>query len=220
MNKMFNFQLEGVTFLGGGIVENKDLSASMKLAPNLVAADGAADIAIKNNMSPYAVIGDMDSISKDFFDQNPKVKKLEILEQETTDFEKCLREVKAKFAIAIGFLGARLDHELAVLNAIASHRKYPVLLIGEKDVIFSCPDILNLYLPVDTRVSLFPLKDINVSTVGLYWNLNNEKLAPLERIGTSNRSNNSQVNVTTNNQGLLVILPKLYVSNVLNAILE
>ena len=220
MDEFYNFQLEGVTFLGGGIVRNKDLLTSIKLAPNLVAADGAADIAIKNNMTPYAVIGDMDSISKDFFDKNKKVKKVEILEQETTDFEKCLMRVKAKFAIAIGFLGARLDHQLAVLNTISSHDKYPVLLIGEKDIVFSCPGTLNLYLPVGTRVSLFPLKNIKVSTAGLDWNLNNEKLAPLERIGTSNRSNKSEVNVKTNNKGLLIILPKFYISNVLNAILE
>jgi GLPGLI family protein len=45
----------------------------------LIVADGAADIAIKNNVIPYAAIGDMDSISKDFFDQYSSVKKIEIL---------------------------------------------------------------------------------------------------------------------------------------------
>jgi thiamine pyrophosphokinase len=219
MNEVFNFKQKGITFLGGGLVQNKDLVVAMKLAPNLIVADGAADIAIRNNVIPYAAIGDMDSISKEFFNQNPSVKKMEILEQDSTDFEKCLRKVNAKFAIAIGFLGARLDHELAALNAIASHNKYPVLLIGEEDVIFSCPDILKLYLPIGTRVSLFPLTNISVSTEGLYWNLYNEKLSPLERIGTSNISSNHQVNVKIDNQGLLVILPKLFISNVLDAIL-
>jgi thiamine pyrophosphokinase len=67
---------------------------------------------------------------------------------------------------------------------------------------------------------LFPLKNINVSTEGLYWNLYNEKLSPLERISISNRSSKHQVNVKIDNQGLLVILPKLFISNVLDAILE
>jgi len=75
MNEVFNFKQEGITFLGGGLVQNKDLVAAMKLAPNLIVADGAADIAIKNNVIPYAAIGDMDSISKDFFDQYSSVKK-------------------------------------------------------------------------------------------------------------------------------------------------
>ena len=79
MNEVFNFKQEGITFLGGGLVQNKDLVAAMKLAPNLIVADGAADIAIKNNVIPYAAIGDMDSISKDFFDQYSSVKKMKIL---------------------------------------------------------------------------------------------------------------------------------------------
>ena len=41
-----------------------------------------------------------------------------IAEQETTDFDKVLRSVAAPLAIAVGFSGGRLDHELAVLNCL------------------------------------------------------------------------------------------------------
>ena len=53
MNEVFNFKQEGISFLGGGLVQNKDLVAAMKLAPYLIVADGAADIAIKNNVTGW-----------------------------------------------------------------------------------------------------------------------------------------------------------------------
>ena len=56
----------GVTFLGGGELNIGDLVYATKLAPKLIAADGAADVAIKNGFVPTAVIGDMDSISNGF----------------------------------------------------------------------------------------------------------------------------------------------------------
>ena len=47
---MINFWHEGVTFLGGGKVRREDLLNVIKFAPNLIAADGSADIASRNNL--------------------------------------------------------------------------------------------------------------------------------------------------------------------------
>ena len=216
---MINFWHEGVTFLGGGKVCREDLLNAIKFAPNLIAADGAADIASRNNLTPHTVIGDMDSISDNFFELNPNSVKMKITEQNTTDFEKCLMTVNAKFAIAVGFLGYQLDHELAAFNAVAKHQKYPVLLIGDKDVIIACPNNISLELPEGTRVSLFPLKNVCVLTEGLRWNLNQEILSPLERIGTSNITVSSQVKIKVDGSGLLIILPKVYLSELTRAML-
>ncbi|MDG2097417.1 MAG: thiamine diphosphokinase [Paracoccaceae bacterium] len=206
----------GVTFLGGGELNIDDLIIAKKLAPKLIAADGAADLAIKNGFVPTAVIGDMDSISKDFFKQHLGILSLHEKEQETTDFDKCLRNVVAKFGIGVGFLGARIDHELAAFNSILTHSDYPVFLIGTQDVIFSCPSYIELNLPIGTRVSLFPLREVCVSAKGLVWNLKKELLSPLERIGTSNLSNLSRVSIETDNNGLLLILPKSFLQVLIN----
>ena len=216
---MINFWHEGVTFLGAGKVRKEDLSNAVSLAPNLIAADGAADIASRNNLTPHTVIGDMDSISDNFFELNPNSVKMKITEQNTTDFEKCLMTVNAKFAIAVGFLGCQLDHELAAFSAVAKHQKYPVLLTGDKDVIIACPNNISLELPEGTRVSLFPLKSVCVLTEGLRWNLNQEILSPLERIGTSNITVSSQVKIKVDSSGLLIILPKVYLSELIRAML-
>jgi len=217
---MIEFKEIGVTFLGGGEVIVDDLHTSVKLAPNLIAADGAADFAVENGFLPKAAIGDMDSISKDFFTYNSKVLKIHEKEQETTDFDKCLKNIKAKFGIGIGFLGAQIDHELAALNSIVIHDKYPIFLIGKRDVIFNCPSFLNLILPAGTRVSLFPMCKVRVSTEGLAWPLHNELLSPLERIGTSNVSNCSRVKIETHSKGLLIILPKLFLSDVIDSVIS
>ncbi len=216
---MINFWHEGVTFLGGGMVRREDLLNAIKFAPNLIAADGAADIASRNNLTPHTVIGDMDSISDNFFELNPNSVKMKITEQNTTDFEKCLMTVNAKFAIAVGFLGCQLDHELAAFSAVAKHQKYPVLLMGDKDVIIACPNNISLELNEGTRVSLFPLKSVRVLTEGLRWNLNQEILSPLERIGTSNITVSSQVKIKVDGSGLLIILPKVYLSELIRAML-
>ena len=206
----------GVTFLGGGELNIDDLVNATKLAPKLIAADGAADVAINNGFVPTAVIGDMDSISNDFFVKHSELIKLHEKEQETTDFDKCLRNVVAKFGIGVGFLGARIDHELAALNSILNHSNYPVFLIGTEDVIFSCPSYIELNLPIGTRVSLFPLREVCVSAKGLVWNLKKELLSPIERIGTSNLSNLSRVSIETDNKGLLLILPKSFLPALIN----
>ena len=130
----------------------------------------------------------------------------------------CIRDrnVVAKFGIGVGFLGARIDHELAALNSILNHSNYPVFLIGSEDVILSCPSYIELNLPIGTRVSLFPLREVCVSAKGLVWNLKKELLSPLERIGTSNLSNLSRVSIETDNKGLLLILPKSFLPALIN----
>ena len=213
---MIDFKKLGVTFLGGGELNMDDLINAKKIAPKLIAADGAADLAIKNGFVHAAVIGDMDSVSNNFFVKHSQLIKVHEKEQETTDFDKCLRNVEAKFGIGIGFLGARIDHELAALNSILVHSNYPVFLIGTEDVIFSCPSFIELNLSVGTRVSLFPLREVYVSTTGLVWNLKRELLSPLERIGTSNLSNLSRVSIETDNRGLLLILPKSFLPALIN----
>jgi thiamine pyrophosphokinase len=68
---------------------------------------------------PQAVIGDLDSISQstgrgcgDIFH--------EVSEQDSTDFDKALRHLDVPLVLAVGFTGARLDHELAVFHTLVA----------------------------------------------------------------------------------------------------
>jgi len=143
-----------ITLVGAASLEPADLNISLKYAPTLVAADGGADHVLAAGLVPEAVIGDLDSLSDD-----AKFAFRDVLhpvaEQDTTDFEKALARIDAPLILALGFMGGRLDHTLAALNAVVRHA-CPVLVIGSDDVAFVAPKAMQLALPAGTRVGLLP----------------------------------------------------------------
>ncbi len=162
----------------------------------LVAADGGANHLRHNSLVPHAVVGDLDSVAdKDHWQSVSKV--IELKEQDTTDFEKCLYSVDAPLFIAIGFIGSRLDHTLATLHVMQKlHRTKRVVLVSEDDVACICSDNVQVGLPVDTRVSIYPLNRIAFeSSNGLLYPLNNLVMQPGEMIGTSNTSTDTLVEI-------------------------
>ena len=80
-----------------------------------------------------------------------------VAEQDTTDLEKCLYSVEAPLFIGLGFLGGRIDHHLAAMNALVRYPGTPVVLVGDGELCFLCPELLELDLDAGTRVSLFPM---------------------------------------------------------------
>ena len=118
MNHLIVDSLDAVTLVAGGPVAAQDLRLSLKRAPYLVAADGGADQALALGEVPRAVIGDFDSISDAAQIRLGPAALFPIREQETTDFAKALRSIRAPFVLALGALGGRVDHELAVLNTL------------------------------------------------------------------------------------------------------
>ena len=197
-----------MTLVGGGGVAAADITESLRLAPRLVAADGGADAALAAGRIPEAVIGDMDSLTDGARHAIPASRRHEVTEQETTDFDKCLRLIEAPLILALGFLGGRLDHGMAALSGLMRARGRRCLLIGHEDVAFHCPPSLTLNLPAGSRVSLYPLAPVRVSASGLAWPLDALDLAPGGRLGTSNAASGGAVSITPAAPGLLVILPR------------
>ena len=87
-------------------------------------------------------------------------------EQDSTDLEKCLYSVEAPLFLGLGFLGGRIDHQLAAMNALVKLPGKPVVLIGGEDLCFLCPPELALDLPAGTRVSLFPMAPVRGPGLG------------------------------------------------------
>jgi len=196
----------GVTLLAGGPVLRRDLNAALAYAPDLVAADGGADRALALGAVPAAVIGDLDSISTAARARlGSRVH--HIAEQDSTDFDKCLRNIAAPFVIALGCLGGRVDHELAVLSVLVQRVGRPVLLIGREDVIFAAPPQINLALRPGDRVSLFAMRGVSGQSDGLRWPIAGLTFAPDARGGTSNEATGA-VRLTIDAPGMLVILPR------------
>lgn len=110
-----------------------------------------------------------------------------IAEQDSTDFAKALRTSPAPLSIAVGFIGARVDHFLAVLTELARSRA-PVVLLGEVECVCLLPPYLALDLAPGTRVSLWPLGPVQGRSTGLEWPIDGIAFAPTLCAGTSNRA--------------------------------
>ena len=197
----------GVTLVGGGELTPVFVTYSLTIAPCLVAADGAADALQAIGLVPEAVIGDLDSISPAVRAALPPDRLHLVAEQDTTDFDKCLRNIAAPFILAVGFTGARIDHTLACFNALVRHPDRRCLILGPVDLCFLAPLKLHLSLPVGTRVSLFPLGAVKGRSTGLRWPIDGLDFAPDRLIGMSNETALAEVDLEFSNRSMLVILP-------------
>ena len=194
-----------VLLVGNGPVDAGAVALAKPCCHHVIAADGGAKAALAYGLEPEAIIGDMDSCPPDY-----TANIIRISEQNSTDFEKCLSTINAPLIIGIGFLGGRLDHELAALNALVKSR-FNVVLVGEEDLVFRLPETTALTLPVGTRLSTFPMgKVAGVRTTGLAWPLNGLGLSPSGAISTSNRTITPEVTLTNPDQPLLCILPRIH----------
>lgn len=177
---------ETVTLIGAGTVEETDLAEALSLAPVLVAADGGAMLAHKAGITPQAVIGDFDSLPPELATALPPDRLHRIAEQDSTDFDKALRNITAPLVLAVGFTGARLDHQLAAFHTLARHPERPCLLLGPQEIVCIAPPDISLDLVGGDRVSLFPMAAVTGRSKGLKWPIDGLKFSPDTFVGTSN----------------------------------
>lgn len=207
---------QGVTVIGGGLVAGSDLQDARSVAPVLVAADGGADHLLQFGMTPDWVIGDLDSLSDSARQMIPTAQIVEVAEQDSTDFEKCLSRISAPFVIAVGFAGLRLDHTLAALSVMARGGWPPVIMLASDDLVFVAPPRIDLPLLPRTRVSLYPMGPARGKSSGLVWPIDGLEFAPAGRVGTSNRAEGT---VSLEIDGpMLVMLPRDTLGVVLTAL--
>ena len=201
-----------VTLVGGGTLGQGALDVALKLAPHLVAADGAGDRLAAMGLTPAAIIGDLDSLADPAEWHGGQTTVLPISEQDTTDFEKCLYATDAPGYVGVGFTGRRVDHLLAVFHAMLRRAETPVMLIGENDVIAITPEAgLSLSLRPGARVSIYPLVPVTgVESEGLRWPVNGLQMETGRQIGTSNIADAAQIRVRFDRRGALIILPKAF----------
>ena len=200
----------GVTLLGGGRLSPGDLAAALAVAPHLVAADSGAVAALAAGHMPEAVYGDMDSLPADIRARIPRDRVHELTEQSSTDFDKALRHIRAPVVLAVGFTGARVDHELAVYHAIAARPDTRCLVLGAQDLVMHAPPRLALDLPEGTRLSLFPMADVTGRAEGLVWPIDGLDFHPSRRIGTSNQTRGGLVELCFDGPGMLLIVPRAH----------
>jgi len=212
---------EPVTLVGGGLLSRARLDEARSLAAHLIAADGAGDLLVSWGLMPAAVIGDMDSVADPFEWAARETAFLQISEQDSTDFEKCLYATEAPFYIAAGFAGGRADHMLAVFHTMLALPDKRVVVLGEHDAIALIPPrhALEVAVTPGVRVSLFPLRPVTcLRSAGLHWPVDGMEMAPGVQSGTSNRAAGPQIMVETAEAGLLILLPPDHVNALVAAL--
>ncbi|MFN4056686.1 MAG: thiamine diphosphokinase [Roseinatronobacter sp.] len=198
---------QAVTLVGGGEVLVGDLTHALRLAPKLVAADGGGNILADMGLTPDAVIGDMDSLRADlralWADRVHPVP-----EQDSTDFDKCLRLIRAPLVLALGFTGARMDHTLSAMSALVRHGRCRVILVGPQDVCCLCPPEIAFQVASGARVSLYPMGRVTGRSQGLHWPIDGIAFSPAGVIGTSNRADAGAVRVQMDRPEMLLMLER------------
>lgn len=165
----------------------------MKLGySTLFCADGGANSALKMNLVPNFIIGDLDSISEksiEFF--NGKVKIIKLKRQNDTDVEKCLKAaINLKFteAMLLGVTGNRLDHTICNLGIVLKFcNKIKVAVIAENSHLQAISGTNKLTTIPGETISLYGIDSrTNISSEGLKYPLRNISLPFGKRESTSN----------------------------------
>lgn len=179
----------------------------------IVAADGGFEAAKQAGVQVALVVGDMDS--QQALPAGQAV--AHITDQETTDFQKCLAVCDADVFLGVGFLGGRLDHQLAAFSALLNEPR-PVVLVDEAQLVFVVPPEFSMDLEAETPVGFYPMVPIQASLRGVRWPLSNAAMSPMGQIATSNSALGGALEISVDGPGLLAILPRRDLAGVLAAL--
>ena len=205
-----------VTLVGGAGFSKTLLSKSLALTNDLIAADGGANF-LPTHTVPKYIIGDLDSIRSPEKWVGKGSELIKIEDQDSTDFDKCISLIKSKKIIALGFMDERQDHFLAVCSSLVKSNRR-ILLVGKRDIIFHLPNELTIKLPINSRVSLFPFKEIKaVEAVGLKYPVESIIFSPVGTIGTSNISTRKNIRISYDGSGMLGIFSSRHLDIVYNS---
>jgi len=216
---MIVHESDPITLVGGAGLSDHLFDQALQVSRLVVAADSGADRALAHGITPRAVIGDFDSISQATRAALPEAILHQMQDQDSTDFDKCLRSVSAPLILGVGFCGDRLDHQLAACNTLVRYPLQRCVLLGETDLVFLCPPAIHLPLDAGCRVSLFPMGAVEGLSDGLQWPLRGLNFAPDGQVGTSNTAT-GPVHLTITAPKMLVMLPVDRLDIVVTALTE
>ena len=178
--------MKAIIFANGHI-GNLDLIRPLtKDADIIIAADGGYDIAIKLDLNPHYLVGDLDSI------QTPidKIKNTEIIsydrKKDYTDLELALIKAKELGAIKIfTATGGGIDQTICNVLMLAAYKN--ACIIDETGIIWVTTSKLTINGNIGDTISLIPIETCTgITTAGLEYPLNNETLFAATSRGISN----------------------------------
>ena len=171
----------------------------LKNAGTIICTDGSADQLMKHNVTPNAIIGDMDStkLKKDDFKgvwiSSPNQNKTDL--QKTLDW--CIVNNLNDMFI-LGAMGKREDHRLGNLHVLAEYSsKIDITFVSNFAVIYSFKGKRTFSSLKGQQISIVAIENVtSISTVGLKYELNNEQFPPACN-GISNEAESDEFTIET-----------------------
>ena len=177
----------------------------------LICADGGANKALKLNLIPDFIIGDLDSIEDStlkYYQDKSEIIKLK--RQNDTDVEKCLKfAIQKKYdeVILLGVTGNRLDHTFCNLGIVIKFfKKIKLKIIAEESLLIPYSGKVELKTSPGEIISIYGFdKKTKITSTGLKYPLKNSILPFGEKESTSNVSISEKV-ILHINGGIIFIV--------------
>lgn len=185
-----------VIFANGRVPDLEKAGALLRPDDVILCANGGARYVRALGRQPHAVIGDLDSLSKEeIASLTSSGIQVELYppEKDATDLALALRFAQSSDfdpILIIGGLGGRLDQALANIGLMANpaHATRDVRMDDGVEEVFFCRDRADVAGQPGDRVSLIPWGGVagGVRTENLKWPLDGDYLLPEESLGISN----------------------------------
>lgn len=200
-----------ITIILNGNIDDYDFYKDIiKSSETIICADGGANHALKMNIYPDIIIGDMDSISDEVKEKFHDSKIIEDLDQNMTDFDLALAKgltLSPEKIYVIGAIGTRLDHTLAnILTVIDT--EVSVKFIDEKNTLEIIDDQITIQGKINDIISIIAITNVKGLTyAGLKWEVKNKNVEQ-GWIGISNRMIKDTCSIKLDSGKVLVIKAK------------
>lgn len=177
----------------------------------LICADGGSNSALKLDLIPDYIIGDLDSIKPETYDYfYDKCKIIKIRSQNDTDVEKCLKfAINQKFeeAILIGATGDRLDHTFCNLGIVLKFfSKIKIKILHKKSLLEAYTGKIILTAIPGEIISIYGFDEkTKIKSAGLKYPLKNISLPFGKKESTSNVATRKKVELEIKNGKVFII---------------
>ena len=204
-----------IIFANGELPDINKARLLLRTDDYVICADGGTRHARALDRQPGLVVGDMDSISKERWQElqtNNVGIELYPRDKNETDLELALQraiELGPTEILIVGALGGRLDQTIANLAILSNTLQMPFDIClddGVEEVLF-CRDQAEVHGRSGDVVSLIPWSGAvqGVQTQGLRWSFNRETLYPEKTRGVSNEMLGDSASISIGS-GLLLIV--------------
>ncbi len=194
----------------GTLSKTNFIKAELCRADIIICADGGANKISKLGIVPNYVIGDLDSLSKDFISKlKKKVKVIRDSDQDSTDLQKAIalaERLRPNEITILGAIGDNLDHTISNVYCLDMiNPKIKARLLDDKNEVFLVKSSIELNGKKGDTVSIIPISEVKeLSYHGLKWGVKDKDVSPTW-FGTRNQMVGSKCRISLKKGKVLVI---------------